>query len=60
MSLLGNRASSNILIRKRVQTGEEASTTENQGTNTRENRHPVSILLLDISANQAHALNQFP
>ena len=27
---------------------------------TQENRHPVSILFADISANQAHTLNQFP
>ena len=59
MSLLGCRSSSNILIRERLQTGEETSTTENQDT-THLRKHPVSILYPDISANQAHALNRFP
>ena len=60
MSLLGSRSSSNILIRERVQTGEETSTTENQGTTqSRKQSIPISILYPDISTNQAHVLTHF-
>ena len=60
MSLLGSRSSSNILIKKRIQTGKEISKTKNQSTTHSRKQTFSSYLYPDILANQAHPLNRFP
>ena len=60
MILLGSKSSSNILIKKRVQTGKETNKLKIREQQTRDNRHPASISDRYISGNREHELNLFP
>lgn len=60
MNILGSKSSSKMLIRKKIQTGEETNTAKKLGDNTLDiTKIQLVLLYPDILGNQAHPFSLF-
>lgn len=60
MNILGSKSSSKMLIRKKIQTGEETNTAKKLGDNTLDiTKIQLVLLYPDILSNQAHPFSLF-